>query len=200
MPTYLPERQTEYWTSREIEQFFQSVGYSILTIPLSQAVEHHLPADFLYVVQPTLKIFGLQYKALYHNAYDHWNLSQDQHNALQRFPWMYYCMSELRHLREAIWALHYARFYRPSFVFRSPLRLGHPPFNPAFRRWGSFVQAFMDCRVGRKISTQQDLENIIGQCREIQQVRAFIEEFVDVFFVDLQTRAILHAPFSRTLQ
>lgn len=199
MPTYLPERQTEYWTSREIEESFIDVGYQIFTIPLPQALEHHVPSDFLYVDKTTLKIFGLQYKALYHNANDHWNLNEDQHNTLQRFPWMYYCMSELRDLREVRFALYYARFYDSTFAFRSPLPQSHAAFNPAFRRWGSFFQGFQQCRVGHKITSREDLDSVIRQCREIQQVRAFVEQLIDVFFVNVDTRTALHAQTGRRL-
>jgi hypothetical protein len=191
--TYLPERQTEYWTSREIEEFLLDAGYSVIAIPLSQAIEHHIPSDFLYLDQQRLKIFGLQYKALYHNSHDHWKLDEQQHHDLQRFPWMYYCTSELRDMRDARSALHFARFYNPTFAYRDRLLAKHPPVTPGYRRWGAFFQAFRECRVGHKVADRQEFKNLIGQAQELRRVKSFIEQVSDLFFVNLDARTVVHA-------
>lgn len=198
--TYLPERQTEYWTSRQIEEFFLDVGYSVVTIPLSQVVEQHIPSDFIYVDQSRTKIFGLQYKALYHNSQDHWKLNEGQHKALQRFPWMYYCTSELKHISESRGALHFSRFYRPNFQYRQRLTLNHPTFTPGYRRWGAFFQNFQECKIGCKISDRKEFLATLGQCRELRIVEALVEQILDVFFVNLDSKRVIHAqcsPFNR---
>jgi hypothetical protein len=61
---YLYERQAEYWTSREIEDYFLDAGYEIVTFPLSQRTEKVVPFDFIFFEQATTKLFGLQYKAV----------------------------------------------------------------------------------------------------------------------------------------
>lgn len=192
--TYLPERQTEYWTSRQIEEFLLDAGYSVVTIPLSQAVEHHIPSDFIYVDQARLKIFGLQYKALYHNAHDHWKLNEDQHDALRRFPWMYYCMSELRAMRDSRAALHFARFYRTDFGFRDKVSTNHPIFDPGYSRWGAFFQGFEQCRIGRKIASRAEFKEMLSDVQQIRRVREFVEQVSDIFFVNLDERTVVHAP------
>src|SRR5688572_22319757 len=113
--TYVHERQSEYWTSREIENFFADSGYEILVLPINQIVEKKVPADFLYFDKNTCKIFGLQYKALYHNDIDHWNITQTQHETLSYFPWIYYGLSEIRSSREHRVALHYVRVIGSDF-------------------------------------------------------------------------------------
>jgi len=197
--TYLPERQTEYWTSREIEEFLLDSGYSVIAIPLSQAVEHYIPSDFLYVDQQRLKIFGLQYKALYHNSEDHWKLDEQQHSDLKRFPWMYYCASELRDMRDARSSLHFARFYTPTFSFRDRLPAGHRSVNPSYRRWGAFFQAFRQCRVGRKVANREEFKKLMGRAQQLPRVRSFIEQVSDVFFVNLDAQTVVHATSNPTI-
>ena len=57
--TYLYERQSEYWTSRQIEEFFFDRGFSVTTLPIPQGVEKLLPADFVFSASSFVKIFGL---------------------------------------------------------------------------------------------------------------------------------------------
>jgi hypothetical protein len=45
--------------------------------------------------QGTKKLFGLQFKSLYKNGEDAWNISETQHERLQQFDWMYYGLSDL---------------------------------------------------------------------------------------------------------
>jgi|AVFP01.1.fsa_nt_gi hypothetical protein len=78
---YLYERQAEYWTSREIEDYFLDAGYEIVTFPLSQRTEKVVPFDFIFFEQATTKLFGLQYKALYSNDFDYWPLNRAENGA-----------------------------------------------------------------------------------------------------------------------
>lgn len=84
--TYIAERQVEYWTSRQIEEFLLNAGHEILVYPIDQKVERYLPADFLYNMGTSVKMFGIQYKALYHNGDDYWKLDQRQPKLLPSFP------------------------------------------------------------------------------------------------------------------
>ena len=94
--TYLKERQIEYWTSRQIEDFLLNEGFDVFVNPIPQNLEKLLPADFVF--QSTkLKLFVFQYKALYHNSVDHWKLSSQQHKTLQTFDWIYYGFSEINY-------------------------------------------------------------------------------------------------------
>ncbi len=98
---YVPERQTEYWTSRQIEEHYLNAGFELLVFPLTQLSERHLPADFILFDKHRAKVVGLQYKALYHNGNDHWRLTAHQHEQMrERFPWIYYSASELRSIRD----------------------------------------------------------------------------------------------------
>lgn len=74
MKSYVYERQTEYWTSRGIEDYFLDAGFELVTFPLSQVTEHEVPFDFIFFEKATCKIFGFQYKALYQDARDYWLL------------------------------------------------------------------------------------------------------------------------------
>lgn len=85
--TYPNERQTEYCTSRAIEEYFENRGYPVVAIPNSQRAEKHVPFDHLFA-NHRLKLFGLEYKRLYESPH-HWRLSRDQHHRLFAFPWIY---------------------------------------------------------------------------------------------------------------
>lgn len=68
---YVYERQTEYWISRQIEDFLLDAGYDVITIPITQLSEAHVPVDFIFFDKGRTKIFGFQYKTLYRNGKDH---------------------------------------------------------------------------------------------------------------------------------
>src|SRR5437867_5822587 len=110
---YVYERQVEYWTSREMEGFFLDSGFELIVLPITQLTERSVPSDFLYLEKQTNKLFGLQFKALYHNGNDVWNLEPHQHAALSSFDWMYYGFSDLRSPRQHRNALHYLRIVPP---------------------------------------------------------------------------------------
>lgn len=58
---YVYERQTEYWTSRGIEEYFLDAGFQVLTYPLTQLTEGRvIPFDFIFHESKTYKIFGIQ--------------------------------------------------------------------------------------------------------------------------------------------
>jgi hypothetical protein len=120
---YVYERQTEYWTSRQLEEFFLDLGFEIITFPLTQLSEKYIPTDFIFFDKNRSKIFGFQYKTLYHNNYDFWRLEGAQHANLKRFPWIYYCFSEIRRPGDHRAALHLARIATTNFSFKHKITL-----------------------------------------------------------------------------
>src|SRR5258708_13092605 len=62
---YVAERQVEYWSSRQVEDFFWDLGYECLSFPISQKAEQLIPPDFIFQPNDTLKLFGLQSNFLY---------------------------------------------------------------------------------------------------------------------------------------
>ena len=83
-----------------MEGFLLDAGFEIVVLPITQLTERGVPADFLYLDTATNKIFGFQFKALYKNGHDHWNLEQAQHRSLASFDWMYYGLSDLKTSRQ----------------------------------------------------------------------------------------------------
>ena len=68
---YLPEEQTADWTSLGIRDFFQQAGFRLETYKVSQHLERDMPADRVFLDPGTWKVFGFQYKTLYHNGETH---------------------------------------------------------------------------------------------------------------------------------
>ncbi len=83
---YVPEEQTADWTSQGLRDFFRDAGFRVATYKVSQHLERDLPADRLFFDPGTWKVFGFQYKTLYHNGEDRWPLDEDQHRNLTAFP------------------------------------------------------------------------------------------------------------------
>jgi hypothetical protein len=94
-PAYLPERQVEYWTSRQIEDFLWDAGFQPKST-LTQTTEWHIPADFVFLPGAPLKMFGIQYKVLYQGTPDYWNTPKRQADQIAKFDWIYYGLSDLR--------------------------------------------------------------------------------------------------------
>jgi hypothetical protein len=158
---YVYERQSEYWTSRQIEEFFLDNGYEVITLPIPQTHEFNLPADFIYFDKGNSKIFGFQYKALYRNGRDHWPLDAAQHRELSRYSWLYYCFSELKDYRNARAALHFARIVNTGIEYQEsiyPYGQGRIEF---YSRWGAFYQGLVQCRKGVKVTSKDELLEIL---------------------------------------
>src|SRR5713101_6669018 len=114
MPPYVAEHQTARWTSDAVRQSFREMGFEVREWPVTPHLEKEVPSDYLFFSPKFSKLFGLQYKALYHNGEEFWPLAEEQHQTLKGYPWMYYCCSELRDPSEQALALFLSRFYRPS--------------------------------------------------------------------------------------
>lgn len=191
MPTpYIYERQVEYWTSRGIENFFLDEGFELLVLPLTQLTEKDIPSDFLYLDTATNKLFGLQFKALYKNGDDHWNLDQHQHNQLQNFDWMYYGLSELKLVSQHRNALHYLRVASPSFEFRSKFQPTVSWQNEVWPNfgWAAFYESSASCRHGRPIRSRSDLQAALWTHSERAVPREISEIASEVFITNFDSR------------
>lgn len=83
MPVYIAEQHVQEWTSAAIVNYLSTRGYTIREWHVTQDLEKSVPTDWIFVDESRLKLFGLQYKALYSNGNDHWLLDRAQHDTLQ---------------------------------------------------------------------------------------------------------------------
>jgi hypothetical protein len=191
--TYVPERQSEYWTSREIENFFLNAGFECLVYPVPQRIERVLPADFIYDAGEPIKLFGIQYKALYRGVADHWRLTQHQHQTLVHFPWIYYGLSEIRSVRDARNSLHQLRVAPTQFTYMGVLLTANNVF---YYRWGGFFQALQRCRVGLRLTSADHLRDLLSPPTTNSPPISIVEAVVDLFIVDFGSRRLVHvSPF-----
>lgn len=196
---YVYERQVEYWTARDIEGFFLDAGFEVVVFPLTQLTEANVPADFLFYENTLKKMFGLQFKALYRNGDDFWNLDLTQHQQLQRYPWMYYGLSDLASARQYRNALHYLRVLPPTFDFRRRLSrtaIGQPR-GPAYMRWAAFYEGLQKCTSGVAIHSPEELRQQLWPGDE-QLAPREITDLVDEVFI-AEPAAGRVARFSRQL-
>lgn len=190
---YPHERQIEYWTSRSIEEYFENLGYPVVVIPNSQRAEKRIPFDHLFA-NNRIKLFGLQYKRLYHSP-DHWRLEQHQHDTLQRYPWIYYALSEVRSIGEHRNALHLTRIVQPTNIpwAESTARLQPNSLRGerAYARWGGFVQGLFHCYFGKVISNYNELRNELAPLADIDDL------LINVYLItpDSQSLIVHRSPF-----
>jgi hypothetical protein len=186
---YVYERQVEYWTSREIENFFLDSGFEIVVFPLTGLIEKQLPSDFLFFDKGLTKIFGFQFKALYKNKHDHWRLNPQQHEQLKTFDWMYYALSDITSSLQHRTALHYLRIAPSSFEFTENLtRSSLPQLGDArYVRWAAFFEGLRKCKYGKKIRHQDDLWRAVWPNRADipREIRGIADE---VFLADFQEK------------
>lgn len=158
--TYVTERQSEYWTSRQIEDFFENTGVDVHTIPVPQHIEKRIPADFVFLPEHKIKLFGIQYKALYQDTYgDFWKLESHQHDTLKKFPWIYYGLSELKSRKHKRNSLHLLKIYKSNFDFPKSgkfLQNNYPAEH--YYRWGGFFKMLEECKCGLKINSLLELK------------------------------------------
>jgi hypothetical protein len=188
---YIAEVQTAHWTSDGVREPFRAAGFDVRDWPLTQHLEKNVPADWVFFSPKFSKLFGLQYKAIYRNGEDFWPLDRAQHKVLQRYPWIFYCCSELRDVVDHGMALHFARFYRPRFEFQPALptsgvfRGGHP-----YSRWGTFYRGLKECRLGVRVQSREELRDLLSpfvgpaRSREVNQMG-------EVLLADFERRIVL---------
>jgi hypothetical protein len=195
---YIHERQSEYWTSRQVEEFFLDLGYEVLTLPLTQFVERDLPADFLFFDRKRCKLFGFQYKALYKNREDYWPISAEQHITLSDYPWVYYCLSELRHANEHRIALHLTRIIESRFQYQEKILPRGDEKIKIYSRWGAFYQGLERCFNGVIVKSPEHLTELIMKNRDDPHLKRLAGLAVDVFLADMSSKNMVHySPFLR---
>lgn len=193
---YIYERQGEYWTSKLIEDYLLDFGFEVIALPIPTNIESLLPADYIFFDREHTKLFGLQYKALYHNARDHWNLDEQQHQTLALYPWIYYCLLELREIRELRVALHLARFAKGSLLFQKELYPdGRERFSD-YSRWATFYRNLERCRTGVLVSSENHLKELLTAGTDDPGLRRISQDAADLFLVDFDSRHAIHySPF-----
>lgn len=189
--TYLYERQTEYWTSRGIEDYYSDAGYEILTFPISMVTENKVPFDFIFYEAKSCKLFGIQYKALYHNKHDYWPLNSEQHDKLQRYKdWAYYGLSEMKSSRDHKTAIHRALFVPVAIDFEPRIYTGK--LDSLYYRWGGFINGLERCTNGRKVLNRQQLEDALMPIKDECYNKQTTKDMVDIFVANFETRRLLH--------
>lgn len=187
---YVYERQTEYWTSRGIEDYFLDAGFQVLTFPLTQRTEREVPFDFVFLEGKTSKMFGLQYKAMYQNRRDHWCLDEAQHDSLHAFrDWGYYCLSEVTRTDQLRVAIHHALFVPVSLDFRPQVYVGR--LTSAYYRWGGFAEALDRCTTGIRVTNREQVMSALHR-RNDSSNRELDKLLLDVFVANLENRRVLH--------
>ena len=186
---YVHERQLEHWTSQAIVRFFTDAGYKCTVFPIPQHAEFSIPVDHIFQPTSTLKLFGLQYKALYSGKNDHWRLESFQHERLQQFSWFYYGLSDLVDIRDYQNALHALRIKETGFPFVGKLNQSN---TIPYRRWWSFYRELERCGVGAKVSgVAEFVELFLPALTDLVGVRQ-VEQAVDIFVIDPDDRQLLH--------
>lgn len=193
---YVYERQSEYWTSRLVEDYLLDVGFQVIALPIPTHIEYLIPADFIFFDKQHTKLFGLQYKALYHNDTDHWNLDEHQHQTLELYPWIYYCLLELREVSELRVALHSARFAKAGFAYRTKLYpSGRERFSD-YSRWAAFYRELEQCRRGVLVTSEEHLKELLTVGTDDPALRRITKEATDLFLVDFASKHAIHySPF-----
>ena len=186
---YVYERQTEYWTSRGIEDYFLDSGYEVITFPLTQRTEKSIPFDFIFCETRSSKIFGLQYKTLYRNERDFWVLDESQHKNLQPFSnWGYYCFSEMKSSSDHRVAIHKALFVPVKINYESKVFPGN--LDALYYRWGGFINGIERCTVGKIVNSKEEFEKLFDN--NINKNEYELNLLFDVFIANLAKRRLLH--------
>ena len=185
---YVYERQVEYWTSRGIENFFLDAGLEVLVLPLTQLTERNLPSDFLFLDSEEHKLFGLQFKALYRNAFDFWPLDIRQHGDLSAFKWMYYGFSDLTSGQQQRNALHYLRIASTSFDYipRVPRGGFYPGQKVQYVRWAGFFEGLQKCSSGLKVSGAAEITRALWPRGDQAAPREITQIAHEVFIMSLK--------------
>jgi hypothetical protein len=195
---YVHERQSEYWTSKQVENYLLDFGVEILTLPIPTQVEFLLPADFIFFDRERAKLFGLQYKALYHNDRDHWRLNEHQHQTLELYPWIYYCLLELREVKEFRAALHLARIANSSFPFCTELYPDGRERFGNYSRWATFYRNLERCEKGIRVTSEGHLRELLMAGSDDPGLTRVRETAADIFLVDFASQHAIHySPFWR---
>ncbi len=186
---YVAERQVEYWSSRQVEDFFWDLGYECLSFPISQKAEQLIPADFIFQPNDTLKLFGLQYKVLYRGNPDYWQIDAVQRLQVAKFSWIYYALSDLRAARDLRAALHAMRIAAPA---PSPGNLAISKFTPpAYMRWWAFFEQLRTCQAGLRVRTRDEFSDAFRPVIDSPLARREADNAADVLLLSTGLSRVL---------
>jgi hypothetical protein len=187
--TYIPEREVEYWTSLGIDRFFREQDFEVTSFPITQMLENKVPVDFLFLHNSTNKLFGLQFKVLYRNGRDVWNLNQNQHRLMKKFDWMYYGLSDLKDAAHYKDALQHLRIAPPQFRFQPQIAAPAKADTPPFVHWPAFFKGLNACHYGRRIKNEEDLHAALWPHRD-PLPREITEVADEVFLANFQEKKV----------
>jgi hypothetical protein len=188
MPVLLAEQHVQDWTSAQILAALRRRGYAVRDWHQTQDTEKFVPADWLFMDRTRLKVFGLQYKALYRNGTEYWPLDESQHATLARYPWIVYCASELTAVTEKGQSLSMARFYGVDFPYQPRLR--RRIRRPKYLRWREFIRGFESCLFGHRVTTKAELRSLVGEVSGSGPVRE-VNQTIEYLFLNLERRRAL---------
>jgi hypothetical protein len=189
---YVYERQVEYWTSRGIETFFLDAGFEVMVFPLTQLTERRVPSDFLFVDTQVNKLFGLQFKALYRNGQDFWNIDPTQHTEIAKFDWMFYGLSDIKTTVQHRNALHYLRVVPSAFRYQPRVPAVWPQSQLApYLRWAAFFEGLHSCKHGRRIASQADLQRALWPHTDATAPREIVEIADQVLITNFESRRVV---------
>jgi hypothetical protein len=188
MPVYVAEQHVQEWTSAAIVRYLKQRGYAVRDWHLTQDLEKQVPTDWIFVDTTRMKVFGLQYKALYFNGSDHWLLDRVQHENLQGFPWIYYAASEIRAPSDRRRALRLLRIYSPDIHHRP--RLVHRSRLVRYLRWATFFRAFVASIVGYRITSRSEFVTLLGVIADTGPLRE-ARQMTEYFFINLDRKRAL---------
>ena len=197
MPVYIAEQHIQEWTSAAIVQYFRARGYTVRDWHLTQDLEKHVPTDWIFVDQTRLKVFGVQYKALYSNGNDYWQLDRDQHEAVQHYPWVFYGASEMTHPRQQRDALRLVRIYATDLQYRH--RLSRRQRRVRYLRWPTFFRAFEACLLGYRVNSRSELVALLGDISGTGPPRNPTDDRSFLCRYRPKTRWPCHGPFRNAL-
>lgn len=194
---YVHERQSEYWTSRQIEEFYLDAGFEVIVFPLTQYNERLVPTDFIFFDKQHSKLFGFQYKAMYHEGnQDFWNIDKTQHENIKKFPWIYYSLSELRQASEYRLALHQTRILDSNFSYQERLYPKGSEKKNYYNRWAAFYEGLEECRKGVLVHSVQQLTKLLKPEENFELPWEFSKSLVDIFLADFASKRAVHlSPF-----
>jgi hypothetical protein len=188
---YVTERQTEAWTSEQIRRDFERRGFECNSYAMHQKLEPHVPADYVFGIQGRVRIFGIQFKALYPRP-DHWRLNHQQHNTLQTFPWIYYGLSEITAADQHIDALELLRLKSPQFKFRPRLYRENAETEP----WPELRRRLLKGEWGEAVRDEADFQNLFIRVWEVPLMIREGDNMAAMFLTNIDEKrvALLSAP------
>lgn len=162
-----PEVSYQIWLAGCIKRYLRRAGFSVRVDTVSQPVERKIPFDLEVNVRRgnLVKRFGLQVKRPYVDGLGlFWRLDREQHQELQRWKWVFYAFPTSTDSSDQEVMCHHlilARRRRYSSKVRKH-SLGWP------YRWGGFVEALRECRVGLRLEQSRRVVPLSDQVRELE--------------------------------